>query len=110
MPPACCRTSRAVKPSRGKPSDNITRIADFSGACIDAVSDEGSGDLEKALRSHYLTTAFHKELNAWEKKNHANSVLRAQNVPLAWEVTDNGTADYIEAVITLTWSKSSTTS
>ncbi|MBL1104241.1 hypothetical protein JK361_06415 [Streptomyces sp. 5-8] len=103
---ASAGTPRSVS---GKPSDNITRIADFYGAYIDAVTDEGSGGLQQALRSHYLTPAFQKELNAWEKKNHANGVLRAQNVPLAWKVTDNGTADYTEAVITLTWSKSSTT-
>jgi hypothetical protein len=99
-------TPRSVS---GKTSDNITRIADFYGAYIDAVIDEDSGGLGKALRSHYLTTGFQKELNAWEKKNHANGVLRAQNVPLAWKVTDNGTADYTEAVITLTWGESGTT-
>ncbi|MEU6353641.1 hypothetical protein ABZ896_30665 [Streptomyces sp. NPDC047072] len=93
----------------GKPSDNITRIADFYGAYIDAVNDEGSGALQDALRAHYLTPAFQKELDAWEERNHANGVLRAQNVPLAWKVTDNGsTADRTEAVITLTWSKDST--
>ncbi|MDQ0764831.1 hypothetical protein [Streptomyces canus] len=88
----------------GKPSDNITRIADFYGAYIDAVTDEGGGALQDALRAHYLTPAFQKELNAWEDKEHADGVLRAQNVPLAWKVTDNGTADHTEAVVTLTWS------
>ncbi|MEU3827025.1 hypothetical protein GT045_09665 [Streptomyces sp. SID486] len=103
---AAAGTPRSVS---GKPSDNITRIADFYGAYIDAVTDEDSGRLGEALRSHYLTAGFQKELNAWEEKNHANGVLRAQNVPLAWKVTDNGTADHTEAVVTLTWSKSSTT-
>ncbi|MFF9765160.1 hypothetical protein ACF1GT_00750 [Streptomyces sp. NPDC014636] len=103
---ASAGTPRSVS---GKPSDNITRIADFYGAYIDAVTDEDSGGLGEALRSHYLTAGFQKELNAWEEKNHANGVLRAQNVPLAWKVTDNGTADHTEAVITLTWSRSSTT-
>ncbi|MFF9817726.1 hypothetical protein [Streptomyces sp. NPDC014006] len=103
---ATAGTPRSVS---GKPSDNITRIADFYGAYIDAVTDEDSGGLGQALRSHYLTAGLQKELDAWEAKNHANGVLRAQNVPLAWKVTDNGTGDYTEAVITLTWSKSSTT-
>ena len=94
----------------GKPSDNISRIADFYGAYIDAVTDEDSGNLGDALRAHYLTPAFQKELAAWEDREHADGVLRAQNVPLAWKVTDNGsTADRTEAVITLTWGKSSTT-
>ncbi|WP_329414895.1 hypothetical protein OG802_28130 [Streptomyces sp. NBC_00704] len=93
----------------GRSSDNITRVADFYGAYIDAVTDEGGGDLADALRAHYLTSALQKELNAWEEANHANGVLRAQNVPLAWKVTDNGTADHTEAVVTLTWSKNTTT-
>ncbi|MEU6556072.1 hypothetical protein ABZ915_38350 [Streptomyces sp. NPDC046915] len=100
---ASAGTPRSVS---GKTSDNITRIADFYGTYIDAMNDEGSVKLRAALREHYLTPAFQKELNAWEKRNHANGVLRAQNVPLAWKVTDNGTADHTEAVITLTWGKS----
>jgi len=92
----------------GKPSDNITRIADFYGAYIDAVTDEGGGKLADELRKHYLTPAFQKELAAWEDKNHANGVLQAQNVPLAWKVTDNGTANYTEAVVTLTWGSDTT--
>lgn len=92
----------------GKPSDNITRIADFYGTYIDAVTDEGGGELRDALRAHYLTPAFRKQLDAWEEKEHADGVLRAQNVPLAWKVTDNGTAEYTEAVVTLTWSAGQT--
>ncbi|MEU7060377.1 hypothetical protein [Streptomyces sp. NPDC046197] len=93
----------------GKPSDDITRIADFYGTYIDAVLDEDSGNLGKALRNHYLTPAFQKELAAWEDREHADGVLRAQNVPLAWKVTDNGTTrTYTEAVVTLTWSSGST--
>ncbi|MER6960436.1 hypothetical protein [Streptomyces sp. NPDC000618] len=93
----------------GKPSDNVTRIADFYGAYIDAVTDEGGGRLADELRKHYLTPAFQKELTAWEDENHANGVLQAQNVPLAWKVTDNGTANYTEAVVTLTWGGNQTT-
>ncbi|MGW3360754.1 hypothetical protein ACWDFL_36090 [Streptomyces bungoensis] len=94
----------------GKPTDNVTRIADFYGTYIDAVLDEDSGSLGKALRSHYLTPAFQKELAAWEEREHADGVLRAQNVPLAWKVTDAGTVrNHTEAVVTLTWSRGSTT-
>ena len=94
----------------GKPSDNVTRIADFYGAYIDAVTDaDDGGKLADALRKNYLSAGFQKELAAWEAKEHANGVLRAQNVPLAWKVTDNGTADYTEAVVTLTWGGGVTT-
>ncbi|MDR6977809.1 hypothetical protein J2X68_004533 [Streptomyces sp. 3330] len=102
---ASAGSSRSVS---GKPSDNITRIADFYGAYIDAVTDEGGGKLADELRKHYLTPAFRKELAAWEDKNHADGVLRAQNVPLAWKVTDNGTAHHTEAVVTLTWGSETT--
>jgi hypothetical protein len=103
---ASAGTPRSVS---GRTSDDITRIADFYGAYIDAVADEDSGGLGKALRGHYLTAGFQKELNTWEKKHHSDGVLRAQNVPLAWKVTDNGTTGHTEAVITLTWGRSGTT-
>ncbi|MEW1824680.1 hypothetical protein [Streptomyces sp. NPDC088196] len=89
----------------GSPDDNITRISDFYGAYIDAESDldNGGGKLATELRNYYLTPAYLKELKAWEAKNHADGVLQAQNTPMRWKVTDNGTADYTEATITLTW-------
>ncbi|MFF0202587.1 hypothetical protein [Streptomyces sp. NPDC005017] len=93
----------------GKPTDDITRIADFYGAYTDARSDEGGGSLAKALRGHYLTPALQKQLAAWENREHADGVLRAQNVPLAWKVTDNGTVgNRTEAVVTLTWGSGTT--
>ncbi|WP_328677146.1 hypothetical protein OG226_11890 [Streptomyces sp. NBC_01261] len=95
----------------GSPDDNITRIADFYGAYIDAESDldSGGGKLATELRGYYLTPAYLKELKAWEAKNHADGVLQAQNTPMSWKVTDNGTADYTEAAITLTWGGGDTT-
>jgi hypothetical protein len=94
----------------GKPSDSVTRIADFYGAYIDAQSDpDHGGNLARELRKYYLSASFLRELKAWEAKNHADGVLRAQNVPLKWKVTDNGTADYTEAGITLTWGGGRTT-
>lgn len=95
----------------GSPDDNITRIADFYGAYVDAESDldGGGGKLARQLRAYYLTPAYLKQLTAWENKNHADGVLQAQNTPLRWKVTDNGTADHTEAVITLTWGGGDTT-
>ncbi|MFJ5777677.1 hypothetical protein [Streptomyces sp. NPDC093094] len=93
----------------GKPSDDISRIADFYGAYVDSKADEDGRGLEKALRGHYLTPALQKRLTAWESREHADGVLRAQNVPLAWKVTDNGTVGTSrEAVITLTWGSGTT--
>jgi hypothetical protein len=88
----------------GEPADPITRIADFYGACIDARSDpDGGGRLAADLRKYYLTPALQKKLKAWVAKNHADGVLRAQNVPARWKVTDNGTANHTEAGVTFTW-------
>ncbi|MFJ7043580.1 hypothetical protein CTU88_39315 [Streptomyces sp. JV178] len=88
----------------GKPSDAVTRIADFYGAYIDAQSGPGNGGkLAEELRKYYLTADLRKQLKAWEAKNNADGVLRAQNVPVSWKVTDNGTANHTEAGITFTW-------
>ncbi|MER7839034.1 hypothetical protein ABTY98_24935 [Streptomyces sp. NPDC096040] len=95
----------------GDPSDNLTRIADFYGAYIDAESDlDGSGGLPTALRSYYIDPTYLKKVEAWEDREHADGVLQAQNTPLKWKVTDNGTAkNHTEAVVTLTWSRDTTT-
>lgn len=94
----------------GKPSDSVTRVADFYGAYIDAKSDpDNGGRLATELRKYYVNAAYLKELTAWEAKNGVDGVLHAQNVPVQWKVTDNGTADHTEAGITLTWGDGSTT-
>ncbi|MFE9098783.1 hypothetical protein [Streptomyces sp. NPDC007264] len=104
---ASAGASRSVS---GMPSDDITRIADFYGTYIDAVVDEDRGNLGQALRSHYLTPAFQEELASWEDREHADGVLEAQNVPVAWKVTGSGSAGtYTEAVVTLTWGGGTTT-
>ncbi|MFF4895439.1 hypothetical protein [Streptomyces sp. NPDC001068] len=105
---ASAGASRSVT---GDPSDNLTRVADFYGAYIDAESDlDGSGGLPTALRAYYIDPTYLKALKAWENREHADGVLRAQNTPLKWKVTGNGTArNHTEAVVTLTWSRNTTT-
>jgi hypothetical protein len=70
--------------------EGLTEVADFFGAYVDAKDDYPGPDtaLAKALRTHYLTPAFAKRLKAWEKKNKVDGVLRAQNVPVDWTVTE----------------------
>ncbi|MFJ2603939.1 hypothetical protein ACIQOU_05975 [Streptomyces sp. NPDC091279] len=93
----------------GSSADNLTRIADFYGTYIDAVTDGNDDGLPAVLRAHYLTAGFQKQLAAWEAREHANGVLRAQDVPESWQVTDSGTDGYTEAVVTLTWGGGETT-
>ncbi|MFD7590981.1 hypothetical protein ACFV84_36695 [Kitasatospora sp. NPDC059811] len=87
----------------GSPDSAVDRVADFYGAYIDAVSD-GTDNLSDGLRAHYLTADFQQRLAAWEQANHADGVLRAQDVPTHWEVRyhDSG-AGHLFTTVTLTW-------
>ncbi|MFF0000872.1 hypothetical protein [Streptomyces avermitilis] len=96
----------------GTPGQAVTRVADFYGAYIDAKGDYTDPDvpLATALRNHYLTPDFAKRLAAWEEKNEADGVLRAQNVPAQWTATDNGTVgNGHEVIVTLTFGSGETT-
>ncbi|MER7812106.1 hypothetical protein [Streptomyces sp900116325] len=81
------------------------QVAHFYGAYIDAAGSEGGGTLTTALRAFYLTPALRSQLRTWEARNHADGVLRAQNTPLAFEVTpgDSG-AGHTWSKVRLTWS------
>ncbi|MEE1758049.1 MULTISPECIES: hypothetical protein [unclassified Streptomyces] len=105
-------TAAAPKSVTGTPGNVVTRVADFYGAYIDAKGDYADPDaaLAKALRKHYLTPDFAKRLATWEKKNGVDGVLRAQNVPARWTVTDNGSMGHShEIAVTLTYGSGKTT-
>lgn len=105
-------STAAVQSVSGTPGQAVTRVADFYGAYIDAKGDYTDPDiaLATALRNHYLTPDFAKRLATWEKKNGADGVLRAQNVPTKWTVTDNGTVgNGHEVIVTLTFGSGETT-
>jgi len=96
----------------GTSGQAVTRVADFYGAYVDAKGDYTDPDatLATALRKRYLTPDFANRLAAWEKKNGADGVLRAQNVPARWTVTDNGTVgNGHEFIVTLTFGSGETT-
>ncbi|MFH7599429.1 hypothetical protein WDV06_30665 [Streptomyces racemochromogenes] len=102
-------TAAAPPSVSGSPEGAFTRIADFYGSYIDAVYD-GDGRTADQLRAFYLSEPLRRELGQWEEANHADGVLRAQNVPLKWKVTsvDSGMGK-TNAAVTLTWSGSTTT-
>ncbi|WP_344077982.1 hypothetical protein [Streptomyces crystallinus] len=58
----------------------------------------------RSFALHYLTDDLRQRLAAWEEANHADGVLRAQDVPTQWEVRyhDSG-AGHLFTTITLTW-------
>ncbi|MGW7333529.1 hypothetical protein ACWGIU_34000 [Streptomyces sp. NPDC054840] len=87
----------------GSPEGAFTRIADFYGSYIDSVYD-GDGARADRLRAFYLSEPLQADLRKWEQDNHADGVLRAQNVPLRWKVTSTGSgAGRTDATVTLTW-------
>ncbi|MFJ6050564.1 hypothetical protein [Streptomyces sp. NPDC092307] len=100
----------AAAPSvSGSPEGAFTRIADFYGSYIDAVYD-GDGATADRLRAFYLSAPLQAELRTWEEANHADGVLRAQNVPLQWKVTSTGSGTgRTGATVTLTWGGGDTT-
>ncbi|WP_329302236.1 DUF3828 domain-containing protein [Streptomyces sp. NBC_00659] len=97
------KAAAALRTVSGFNGDVVTQVADFYGAYIDAKDAPAGPDaaLAKALRAHYLTPAFAKQLGAWEKKNQADGLLRAQNVPVQWTVSEG--ANGLEVVVTLTF-------
>ncbi|WRZ92793.1 hypothetical protein OHB54_29330 [Streptomyces sp. NBC_01007] len=98
-------SSTAPPPARsGSSGPAYDRVADFYGAYIDAVTDTGSGRLSTQLRSFYLTPGLRGSLSTWEHRQHADGVLRAQDVPSAWKVTpgDSG-AGHTWSTVRLTW-------
>ncbi|MFJ3912577.1 hypothetical protein [Streptomyces vinaceus] len=103
------RAAAAAPSVSGSPEGAFSRITVFYGAYIDAVYD-GDGTRAKQLRAAYLSAPLQRELAKWEETNHADGVLRAQNVPLEWKVTyvDSGMGK-TNATVTLTWSGSDTT-
>lgn len=97
--------SPAPPPARGGANGPAyDRVADFYGAYIDAVTDQGAGPLGPQLRSFYLTRDLRTRLAGWERREHADGVLRAQDVPRAWKVTagDSG-AGHTWSTVRLTW-------
>ncbi|MCW7947149.1 hypothetical protein AAW14_35635 [Streptomyces hygroscopicus] len=98
-------SSPAPLPARsGSNGPAYDRVADFYGAYIDAVSDRSSGHLDQQLRAFYLTQNLRTRLTAWEAREHADGVLRAQDVPSAWTVTpqDSGMG-HTWSTVRLTW-------
>ncbi|MFC9328769.1 hypothetical protein [Kitasatospora sp. NPDC057015] len=91
----------------GRASDDLTRVADFYGAYIDARLDSENGGLATELRAFYVRPDYLGEVAKWEELNQADGILRAQNVPLTWTVRDTGAAGRV--AVTLTWGQSVTT-
>ncbi|MFI9808434.1 hypothetical protein ACIHEJ_29390 [Streptomyces sp. NPDC052301] len=98
----------AVSGAQGDPRNVTQHVADFYGAYIDAVwatDDRSAGDAAKALRAFYLSAATQKKVAAFEKKEHADGILFAQNVPVKWSVAYTGSgAGHATSRVTLTWS------
>ncbi|WP_018548697.1 hypothetical protein [Streptomyces sp. LaPpAH-108] len=98
----------AVTSVQGDPRNVTQRVADFYGAYIDAIwdgEDPASAADAKALRNFYLSAPARKKVAAWERKNHADGILFAQNVPVKWKAAYSGSGmGHATTRVTLTWS------
>ncbi|MGV9342986.1 hypothetical protein [Streptomyces sp. NPDC003688] len=106
-------TSAAARPAtvttaQGDPRNVTQRVADFYGAYIDAVwdaEDPAGAANAKALRDFYLSAPARKKVSAWERRNHADGILFAQNVPVRWKAAYTGSGmGHATTRVTLTWS------
>ncbi|MEV8454919.1 hypothetical protein AB0467_28175 [Streptomyces sp. NPDC052095] len=109
--PAVAAGPRAQAPDRaparaGLSSSAHQQVAHFYGAYIDAVSArETDKKLATDLRAFYLAPRFRSQLDAWERRNHADGVLRAQNTPLDFRVSPgDSAAGHTWSTVRLTWS------
>ncbi|WP_405730688.1 hypothetical protein OG607_31490 [Streptomyces sp. NBC_01537] len=106
-PPPSPSSSATQNPvvKKGTPVTTIDRVADFYGAYIDAVYDGSRGRrLATDLRNHYFTAGLQRTLLAWERRNQADGVLRAQNAPTAWAVKyDSSGSGHLWSLVRLTW-------
>ncbi|MFF2011222.1 hypothetical protein ACFVWY_19415 [Streptomyces sp. NPDC058195] len=96
----------AAAPARAELGSSARQqVAHFYGAYIDARSAEDGEKLATGLRAFYLTARFRSQVDAWERRSHADGVLRAQNAPLGFRVTpgDSG-AGHTWSTVRLTWS------
>ena len=91
----------------GKSSDDVTHVADFYGAYIDAQLEADNGRLTTELREFYVRADYLPELAKWEDRNGMDGILHAQNVPGKWTVKGSGTAGQVD--VTLTWGQGATT-
>ncbi|MFD7066941.1 hypothetical protein ACFV97_06840 [Streptomyces sp. NPDC059913] len=109
--PAVAAGPRTQAPDRaparaGLSSSAHQQVAHFYGAYIDAVSARDADKKVAAeLRAFYLTPRFRSQLDAWERRNHADGVFRAQNTPLDFRVTpEDSAAGHTWTTVRLTWS------
>ncbi|WP_405539759.1 hypothetical protein OG787_47620 [Streptomyces sp. NBC_00075] len=98
-------TAATVAPAReGSPRSAVDRVADFYGAYIDVLYDSGRTTVADALRGHYLTARLRTDLARWEKEHRTDGMLRAEGVPVAWEVGYNDSGmGHCWTRVTLTW-------
>ncbi|MEU3412427.1 MULTISPECIES: hypothetical protein [unclassified Streptomyces] len=102
------RAAAVSSSAQGDPRDVTQHVADFYGAYIDAVwaaDDPSAAASAKALRGFYLSAGARKTVAAYERREHADGILFAQNVPVKWKVAYTGSgAGHATSRVTLTWS------
>lgn len=90
-------------------SSAVEYVDTFYNAYIDAVREEDFATAD-TLRAESLTSAAQADVASWEEANHANGILRAQNVPdSATVVYEDSAAGTVYLRVDLTWGSDTST-
>ncbi len=109
-PTASAATPAAVAPAgpvtsavRGETRTPAAEVDHFFTAYRKAVLGSGPHTPEQVRRAH-LTAELDAHLTEWAEQNHADPVMRAQNVPKSWKVRLHAqTATTATVVLTQVW-------
>ncbi|MFJ6698233.1 hypothetical protein ACIQM4_19475 [Streptomyces sp. NPDC091272] len=93
----------APAPLPGEARTPTAEVDHFFGSYREAVLGTGSRSPEQVREAH-LTAELDARLTRWAEENHADPVLRAQNVPEGWRVRHHATtATTVTVILTEIW-------
>ncbi|GHH44251.1 hypothetical protein [Streptomyces candidus] len=101
--PALATSAPSAPGAQGTAATPATEVNRFLTAYRHAVLGVGTRT-PGAIRKAYLTKELDARLSEWAVRNHADPVLRAQNVPKDWKVRNHSTtAGTSKVVVTQIW-------
>ncbi|CAM5449733.1 hypothetical protein GCM10010329_34480 [Streptomyces spiroverticillatus] len=104
--PASATASDPAPAVQGETRTPATEVNHFFKAYRKAAQGSGPQAPEQVRKAH-LTAELDARLTAWAEENHADPVMRAQNIPKDWKVRNHGqTATTATVIVTEIWGAS----
>ncbi|MFJ2738771.1 hypothetical protein ACIO3O_03790 [Streptomyces sp. NPDC087440] len=104
--PASATPTATATEAQGETRTPAAEVNTFFKAYRKAVQGSGPHTPEQVRKAH-LTAELDAQLAAWAEQNHADPVLRAQNVPKDWKVRNHAqTATTATVIVTQIWGAS----